>query len=229
MAFGVCELLWLRNLLIELGVDSQEAMKLYCDNTSAIEIAHNPVQHDWTKHVEIDRHFIKEKLEAGIIVFPFVKSEDQLADVLTKAVANNVFEDSLTCTYVGQVLWLTTNWESKRMSSFLMPMSLARLSPTMSASYSASLLVALKPQRMACWMRSPSRERSVRLRRSLSSCGVTFGAKSAIKSANTCDLRAVRGWKVMSFMLYFWSTSKAWHKWSRCCSSRRDLTSMSSM
>ncbi|KAL5540403.1 hypothetical protein UlMin_042426 [Ulmus minor] len=45
MAFGICELLWLRNLLIELGVDSQEAMKLYCDNTSAIEIAHNPVQH----------------------------------------------------------------------------------------------------------------------------------------------------------------------------------------
>ncbi|KAL5564490.1 hypothetical protein UlMin_027654 [Ulmus minor] len=39
MAFGVCELLWLRNLLIELGVDSQEAMKLYCDNTSAKEKA----------------------------------------------------------------------------------------------------------------------------------------------------------------------------------------------
>ena len=54
MAFGVCELLWLRNLLNELGVDSQEAMKLYCDNTSAIEIAHNPVQHDRTKHVEIN-------------------------------------------------------------------------------------------------------------------------------------------------------------------------------
>ena len=69
MPFRVCELLWLRNLLIELGVDSQEAMKLYCDNTSAIEIAHNPVQHDRTKHVEIDRHFIKEKLEAEIIMF----------------------------------------------------------------------------------------------------------------------------------------------------------------
>ena len=67
---------------------------MYCDNTS--QIAHNLVQHDRTKHVEMDRHFIKEKLEAGIIVFPFVKSEDQLADVLTKAVANNVFEDSLS-------------------------------------------------------------------------------------------------------------------------------------
>jgi hypothetical protein len=50
-------------------------MNLYCDNKSAIEIAHNPVQHDRTKHVEVDRHFIKEKLEAGIIQFPFVKSK----------------------------------------------------------------------------------------------------------------------------------------------------------
>ena len=90
----------------------------------------------------------------------------------------------------------------------------------MSASYFASLLVALKPQHIACWMRSPSGEVrtrpipapltlldpltvsvhlelecSARLRSSLSACGVTFRAKSAMKSANTCDLRAVRGWK----------------------------------
>ena len=71
-------------------------MNFYCDNTFAIEIAHNPIQHDRKKHVEIDRHFIKEKFEARIVVFHFVKSEDQLADVLTKAVANNVFEDSLS-------------------------------------------------------------------------------------------------------------------------------------
>ena len=44
-------------------------------------------------------------------------------------------------------------------------------------------------------------ERSVRLRSSLSAYGVTFGVKSVMKSANTCDLRAVRGWKVMSYLL----------------------------
>ncbi|KAM1108784.1 hypothetical protein ACFX13_005484 [Malus domestica] len=71
------------------------AMKLHCDNKAAIEIAHNPVQHDRTKHVEIDRHFIKEKLDAGIIMFLFVGSEDQLANVLTKAVSNSVFSNSL--------------------------------------------------------------------------------------------------------------------------------------
>ena len=95
MAFGVCELLWLKNLLRDLGVNSKDTMNLYCDNTSAIEITHNPVQHDRTKHVKVDRHFIKEKLEAGIIVFPFVKSENQLADILTKAVASQAFGDSL--------------------------------------------------------------------------------------------------------------------------------------
>ena len=70
-------------------------MNLYCDNRAAIQIAHNPVQHDWTKHVEIDRYFIKEKLEAKIVTLPFVKSEDQLADVPTKAVSSRVFYKSL--------------------------------------------------------------------------------------------------------------------------------------
>ena len=49
-------------------------MKLYCDNKATISIAHNPVQHDKTKHIEIERHFIKEKLEEGVICMPFVPS-----------------------------------------------------------------------------------------------------------------------------------------------------------
>ena len=47
-------------------------------------IAHNSVEHDRMKHVEIDRHFIKEKLETRVIIFLFVKSENQLADVSQK-------------------------------------------------------------------------------------------------------------------------------------------------
>nr|XP_011470560.1 PREDICTED: uncharacterized protein LOC101303284 [Fragaria vesca subsp. vesca] len=95
MAHGVCEMLWIRNMLKELGLKLKQPMALHCDNTSAIEIAHNPVQHDRTKHVEVDRHFIKENLDRKIICFPFVYTEDQLADVLTKGVSRKVFDNSV--------------------------------------------------------------------------------------------------------------------------------------
>jgi hypothetical protein len=95
MSHGVCELLWLRILMRELGFNLEKPVNLYCDNKAAISIAHNPVQHDRTKHVEVDRHFIKEKLTDGIISVPFVKSEDQLADILTKAVSSRVLYSTL--------------------------------------------------------------------------------------------------------------------------------------
>ena len=69
-------------------------MKLYCDNKAAICMAHNLVQHDRTKHVEIDKHFIKEKLESGIICIPYVPSDGQITDVFTKGLAvQHFFED----------------------------------------------------------------------------------------------------------------------------------------
>ncbi|KAK8921100.1 hypothetical protein KSP39_PZI020323 [Platanthera zijinensis] len=55
---------------------------IYCNNKAAISIAHNPVQHDRTKHVEVDRYFIKDHLDKGNICTPFVNSHDQLADTV---------------------------------------------------------------------------------------------------------------------------------------------------
>lgn len=91
VAKGICELLWLRRLLGELGFAPTQAMDLYCDSRPAIDISHNPVQHDRTKHVEIDRHFIKEKLESNVIQMVHVRSGEQLADILTKAVMSKTF------------------------------------------------------------------------------------------------------------------------------------------
>lgn len=91
VAKGLCELLWLKKLLTELGLPPKSGMQLFCDNKAAIQISHNPVQHDRTKHVEVDRHFIKQNLDDGVVSFPFVKSEDQLADILTKAVSSRLF------------------------------------------------------------------------------------------------------------------------------------------
>lgn len=92
MAQGVCELLWVKIILEDLKVEWDAPMRLYCNNKSAISIAHNPVQHDRTKHIEIDRHFIKEKLDSGLICTPYVSTQGQLADVLTKWLGSSVFE-----------------------------------------------------------------------------------------------------------------------------------------
>lgn len=83
MALGICELLWIKIILGDLGINLKGTMKLYCDNKSAINIAH-PVKHDRTKHVEIDRHFIKEKLESGLLCMPYISTGEQLADIFTK-------------------------------------------------------------------------------------------------------------------------------------------------
>ena len=95
MAHGVCELLWIRNILRDLGIEYATPMNLYCDDKAAIQIAQNPVQHDRTKHVEVDRHFIKENLDEKIIQFPFIQSESQLADILTKAVSGKVLHGKI--------------------------------------------------------------------------------------------------------------------------------------
>ena len=98
---GLTEVLWLRRLMGELGFLSQKTCQIFCDNKAAISIAENPVQHDRTKHVEVDRHFIKENIEGGIIEFPFVRSKDQLADILTKAVGAKDFSQALRKLSIG--------------------------------------------------------------------------------------------------------------------------------
>lgn len=60
MAHGLCELLWIKRVLKDLENKYTKHMNLHCDNKAAIQIAHNPVQHNRTKHVEADRHFIRE-------------------------------------------------------------------------------------------------------------------------------------------------------------------------
>lgn len=94
-----CELLWLQILLSELRLFECKPLMLYCDNKAAIDIANNPVQHDRTKHVEVDRHFIKEKLDRGVVCIPYVTSASQIADVLTKGLPEKPF--SVFCTNMG--------------------------------------------------------------------------------------------------------------------------------
>ena len=93
MAQGVCELLWMKIFLGDLKIKYEAPMGLACDNKFVISIAHNPVQHDQTKHVEIDQYFIKEKLDNGLIASKYILSRLQLADMFTKGISTKQFKD----------------------------------------------------------------------------------------------------------------------------------------
>ena len=92
MAHGVCETLWLKMLLDELKVVGKKSMRIYCDNKAAINISHNPVHHDKTKHVAVDRHFIKEKINNGTICITYVPTSEHAADLLTKGLGKSLFK-----------------------------------------------------------------------------------------------------------------------------------------
>ena len=82
---GSCctQLLWMRQMLADYGI-SQSVMPVFCDNTSAISISKNPVQHSRTKHIDIRHHFIRELVEDGIVCLDFISTQDQKADIFTK-------------------------------------------------------------------------------------------------------------------------------------------------
>ena len=92
MALATCELIWLKQLLEELKFCETSQMELICDNQAALHIASNPVFHERTKHIEIDCHFIREKILSGCIFTSHVNSNDQLADILTKSLRGSRIE-----------------------------------------------------------------------------------------------------------------------------------------
>ncbi|CAJ2637857.1 unnamed protein product [Trifolium pratense] len=84
MASTTTEIVWLRWLLSDMGISLSQPTPMYCDNKSAIQIAHNSVFHERTKHIEIDCHFTRHHLQHGTITLPFISSPLQIADLFTK-------------------------------------------------------------------------------------------------------------------------------------------------
>ena len=68
-----------------------ENVPILCDNTSAINISKNPVQHSKTKHIEIRHHFLRDNVEKGLVELSFCKSEEQIADIFTKPLGKESF------------------------------------------------------------------------------------------------------------------------------------------
>ena len=85
MTLVTCELIWLKHLLQELSYGKDEQMKLICDNQGVSHISSNPVFHERTKHIEVDCHFIREKIASRCMTTSFVNSNDELADIFTKS------------------------------------------------------------------------------------------------------------------------------------------------
>jgi hypothetical protein len=93
IAAGSCctQLLWMKMLLGDYEF-SQGTMIINCDNTSAINVSKNPVQHSQTKHIDIRHHFLRDLMESEVVSLSFIPTENQLVDILTKPLDGSRFE-----------------------------------------------------------------------------------------------------------------------------------------
>ncbi|GKE37427.1 ribonuclease H-like domain-containing protein [Tanacetum coccineum] len=87
------ETAWICNLLRELHSPFLTATLVYCDNVSAVYMSANPVQHQRTKHIEIDIHFVRDMVKAGHVRVLHVPSRFQYFDIFTKGLPSALFED----------------------------------------------------------------------------------------------------------------------------------------
>ena len=92
MASSIAEITWIVKLFKELGAKIQTPVSVYSDSKSAIQIAANPVLHEITKHIELDCHFIREKIQQGLVETKYLHTKDQEADMLTKGLGKSQHE-----------------------------------------------------------------------------------------------------------------------------------------
>ena len=85
MALTCCEVTWMSALLKDMGLNDLPPTLIKSDNQAALSIAANPVLHERTKHIELDCHFIRDKIAEGKVTTEFVPSHAQVADILTKS------------------------------------------------------------------------------------------------------------------------------------------------
>jgi len=92
-AAAIQEVLWLRDLLKELGLNVQTGSTVYGDNQSTLAISKNGIKGERTKHVDVKYHFITETVQSGKVKLQWIPTTEQQADIFTKALAAPVFEN----------------------------------------------------------------------------------------------------------------------------------------
>ena len=85
MANATTETMWVQGLLKELGIQAPKAARLWCDNLGATYLSANPVFHARTKHIEVDFHFVRERVAQDLLQIRLVSTLDQVADGFTKS------------------------------------------------------------------------------------------------------------------------------------------------
>ena len=95
MTAVVSEFVWLKGLLINLSISYDQLALLYCDSKATIHIAASLVYHERTKHIELDCHFVREKIQDGLVKTFHVSTKHQLADLLTKPLGHQRFSNLL--------------------------------------------------------------------------------------------------------------------------------------
>jgi hypothetical protein len=90
---GTTEACWLRQLLQELHVPLTKSTLVYCDNVSTVYLSTNPIQHQRTKHVEIDLHFMREHVAIGDVRILHAPTTSQFTDIFTKGLTTSLFSE----------------------------------------------------------------------------------------------------------------------------------------
>lgn len=89
---AACQAIWLQRVLSHVTDAKPGPVTLYIDNRSTVDLARNPVFHGRSKHIDLRYHFIRDCVEQGLIVIKHVSTDEQRADILTKALAAAKFE-----------------------------------------------------------------------------------------------------------------------------------------
>ncbi|KAL3746544.1 hypothetical protein ACJRO7_015497 [Eucalyptus globulus] len=87
LASTTAELTWISFVLQDIGISLQSPTSLFCDNRSSISLTANPILHARTKHIEVDFHFVREKVSSGSIRVQYISTHLQLADIFTKSLS----------------------------------------------------------------------------------------------------------------------------------------------